>query len=56
MPQGGNPGDGQRPSYRLKTVSRFSGWGWPPVFTGVTIAPAWRNSLRLKHVLSLACP
>ena len=32
---GGHPGDGQRPSYRWKTVSRLR--GWTPVFTGVTI-------------------
>ena len=35
---GGHPGDGQRPSYRWKTVSRLRGWGWTPVFTGVTIS------------------
>ena len=23
-------------SYRWKTVSRLKGWGWTPVFTGVT--------------------
>jgi hypothetical protein len=32
-----HPGNGRRPSYRWKTVSRLRGWGWTPVFTGVTI-------------------
>src|SRR4029077_3274377 len=34
---GRHPDDGERPSYRWKTVSRLRGWGWTPVFTGVTI-------------------
>jgi len=29
---GGHPGDGQRPSYRWKTVSRLRGWGMDPGF------------------------
>ena len=43
----GNPGDGQSPSYRWKTVSRLRGWGWTPVFTGVTQGLDTRFSLRL---------
>ena len=50
---GGNPGDGQLPSYRRRPVSRGGGAGltWIPAFAGMT--EGWKSHLGLDHLFTL---